>query len=164
MSLFPNLICYGLNQSNFDILVAQGFMFMPWCIKSNPYVWCQVILFKMDITSWCYLPLERLMFACFCVLAHEFNMAHIPKTSHVVWLIIIYVPALMLIQHGSVGELGFTHLLPQPCWCVIFGHSTCRFIMIELEIPTCFWMIFKVYDDVTKPEHHDVSYPVLSWL
>ena len=52
--------------------------------------------------------------------------------------------SLMLIQHGSVGELGFTHLLSQPCWCVIFGHSTHGLIVIELEIPTCIWMVFKV--------------------
>ena len=71
---------------------------------------------------------------------------------------------LTLTQHGSVGELGFAHLLPQLYWCVIFGHSTCWLIVIELKIPTCIWMVFKFYNDVAKPEHHDVSHPVHSWL
>ena len=166
VSLFPKSICYGLNQSSTSTMLILKILVVcalvghkSWCPgheseSPRDSCMCHSILIQIhmchvrwhwvmiDVTFWCYLPLERLVSTCFCVLAHKFSMAHITQTSRVVWLIIIYAPALMLIHHGSAGELGFPHLIFQPSWCVIFGHSTCGLIVIELKILICFWIGF----------------------
>ena len=55
---------------------------------------------------------EGLMFACFVMLAYELSMVHIPKLKLCCSVLHNIGSSLKLIQHGSDGELGFTHLLP----------------------------------------------------
>ena len=53
------------------------------------------------------------MFACFCVHCTQIQHNMYFKSSRVVQLVTIFDPALLVPQHGSVGELGFTHVLLQ---------------------------------------------------
>ena len=66
----------------------------------------------------------------------------------------------MLTQHGSVGELGFTHMLLQPCLvCNLWPTPHMDLSWLNWKSQHASEWFLQVYDDVAKLELHVVRLP-----
>ena len=108
----------------------------------------------------CFLPFEGLMLTCFVMLAHELSMVHISKSKSCCSVHHNVSSSLRVIQHGSVGELGFTHLLPQPCLvCNLWPTPHTDLSWLSWRSQHASEWFLQVYDDVAKLELHDIRLP-----
>ena len=120
---------------------------------------CQVALFKKS-TIWVFATFWSVNVCLFCCACMQIKHGAYSKLKSCCSVHHNISSSPMLTQHGSVGELGFTHLLLQPCLvCNLWPtpHTDLSWLSWKFR-HTSEWVL-QVYDDVAKLDLHVVRLP-----